>query len=96
MKFTKTKIAAVAAILAVTSVAASAALVKETIAHDEFERAVRLQNLSVVAVQNGDYALACRAQRNVADALVKAGNRSHDIYQAVAQQNRDYCQRAGV
>jgi len=96
MTFTKTKITIVAGILAVTSLATSAALLQETNSHKEFERAVRLQNLSVVAVKNGDYAMACRAQRQVADALVKANTRGGDIYNSVSQYNLEFCQRAGV
>ena len=38
----------------------------------ELDRAVRLQNLSLVAVINGDYNLACKAQTQVVDALSKS------------------------
>ena len=42
----------------------------------ELDRAVRLQNLSLVAVINGDYNLACKAQTQVVDALSKSKRES--------------------
>ena len=87
-------VTAAVAILA-TSVA-SATLISSNKQSKEFERATRLQNLSVVAVKNKDYALACRAQRQVADALVKAHAKGADIYTEVSKNNQEFCQRAGV
>ena len=36
----------------------------------ELERAARLQNLTVIAVKNNDYNLACKAQNEAEDALM--------------------------
>lgn len=59
------------------------------------ERAIRMSNLSLIAVQNGDYALACRAQRDVADAIVQAHVKGTDIYGVTAEHNKEFCIRAG-
>ena len=87
-------VSAALAILATT--VASATLITSNKQSKEFERAARLQNLSVTAVRNGDFALACKAQRQVADALVKAHTKGADIYTEVSDNNREFCQRAGV
>lgn len=99
MKFTKTNVliaATLVAITSITSIAASTAFVQETSQHAELERALRLSNLSVIAVRNGDYALACRAQRELADAVVKAHAVGPDLYTVASQYNKEFCQRAGV
>jgi hypothetical protein len=50
----------------------------------------------MIAVKNGDFALACRAQRQVADALVKARAKGADIYGEVSKNNQEFCQKSGV
>jgi hypothetical protein len=91
----KTVIALSAIALAATTVA-SAALITSHNTSIEFERAARLENLSVIAVKNGDFALACRAQRQVADALVKAHANGADIYGEVAKNSQEFCSKAGA
>ena len=39
----------------------------------ELERAIRLQTLSNIALNNGNYELACRAQQEVTDSVSRAG-----------------------
>ena len=95
MKYLKTKSTLLVAILALTSAAATAALVRESAERKDFERAIRMSNLSLIAVQNGDYALACRAQRDVADAIVQAHVKGTDIYGVTAEHNKEFCIRAG-
>jgi hypothetical protein len=50
----------------------------------------------MIAVKNGDFALACRAQRQVADALVKAHAKGGDLYGEVSKNNQEFCTKAGV
>ena len=96
MKFIKTKTTLLVAVLALTSFAATAALVRENAQHKEFERAARMQTLSVVAVKNGNYELACRAQRDAVLSLERAHSYGPDIYGQSVLNVKEFCQRAGV
>lgn len=82
------------AVAAIATTIASAALIISSDKQTQFERAARLQNLSTVAVKNGDYALACKAEREVADALSKAGTKGKDIVGSVAASKDALCQKA--
>jgi hypothetical protein len=95
-KFMKKTVIALSAIALVATTVASAALITSSNKSKEFERAARLENLSMIAVKNGDFALACRAQRQVADALVKAHARGGDLYGEVSKNNQEFCTKAGV
>ena len=92
----KKTVIALSAIALVATTVASAALITSSNKSKEFERVTRLENLSVIAVKNGDFALACRAQRQVADALVKAHAKGGDLYGEVSKNNQEFCQRSGV
>lgn len=96
MKLLKTKLSLLVAILALTSFAATAALVRENAQHKEFERAARMEALSVVAVKNGDYELACKAQREAVVALANAKTKGADIYGQSVMNVKEFCQKAGV
>ena len=96
MKYIKTKSTLLIAILALTSFAATAALVRENAQHKEFERAARMETLSLVAVKNKDYALACRAQREAVVALANAHAKGADIYGQSVMNVKEFCQKAGV
>lgn len=96
MKYIKTKSTLLIAILALTSFAATAALVRENTQHKEFERAARMETLSVIALKNGDYELACKAQRDAILALERANTKGVDIYAQGVNNVKDICQRAGV
>ena len=96
MKLLKTKLSLLVAILALTSFAATAALVRENAQHKEFERAVRMETLSVVAVKNKDYELACKAQREAVNALANAKAKGADIYGQSVLNVKEFCQKAGV
>jgi hypothetical protein len=57
----------------------------------ELERAVRLQNLTVVALVNDDYVLACKAQTQVVDALSKSYTASPDLLGTARSSQREFC-----
>ena len=92
----KKLVIATAAVAILATSVASATLISSNKQSKEFERVTRLENLSVIAVKNGDFALACRAQRQVADALVKAKAKGADLYGEVSKNNQEFCQRSGV
>lgn len=96
MKYLKTKSTLLVAILALTSFAATAALVRENAQHKEFERAVRMETLSLVAIKNNDYALACKAQREAVNALARAKTQGGDIYGQSVNHVKEFCSKAGV
>ena len=96
MKYLKTKSTLLVALLALTSFAATAALVRENAQHKEFERAARMETLSLVAVKNGDYKLACKAQREAVVALANAKAKGADIYGQSIMNVKEFCQKAGV
>ena len=57
----------------------------------ELDRAVRLQNLTVVALINNDYELACKAQTQVVDALSKSYTASPDLVVSARLAQREFC-----
>jgi hypothetical protein len=95
-KFMKKLVIVSAAVAILATTVASATLITSNKQSKEFERAARLENLSMIAVKNGDFALACRAQRQVADALVKAHAKGGDLYGEVSKNNQEFCTKAGV
>ena len=82
-------------ILAVASITvASATDLTSNSKQVELERAARLSDLSVTAVQKGDYDLACRAQSQVVDALTKVHTKGDDLVGAAVKQKEDVCRKA--
>jgi hypothetical protein len=96
MKLLKSKVSLLVGALALTSVAAAAALVSEKSHQKDVERAVRMQILSVVALENNDYATLCQAQRDTAIALEKAHVRGADIHGRMIVNIQEYCNQAGA
>ena len=84
------------AIAAASIATASATFVTANTKQAELERAARMENLSVVALKNGDYELACRAQTQVVDALTKVQLRGHDLVGSAVAQKEDVCRKASV
>jgi hypothetical protein len=62
----------------------------------ELERAARLSDLSVTAVKKGDYDLACKAQSQVVDALVKVHTKGDDLVGLAVKQKEDVCRKASI
>jgi flagellar basal body-associated protein FliL len=83
--------------LAATSVTVAAAtFVTSNSKQAELERAARMENLSVVAVKNGNYELACKAQTQVVDALTKIRVNGQDLVGSAVAQKDDLCRKAAV
>jgi NAD(P)H-dependent flavin oxidoreductase YrpB (nitropropane dioxygenase family) len=82
------------AIAALSITTASATYLKSNSRQAELERATRMENLSVVAVKNGDYELACQAQTQVVDALKKVRPTGQDLIGSAVAQAKDLCQQA--
>ena len=81
MKYT---LALVLALTATTTLAADKTDV-------ELDRAVRLQNLTVSALINGDYVLACKAQTQVVDALNKSWSAGPDLLGSAKSAQHEFC-----
>ena len=92
----KSVVLASLAIAAASIATASATYVKSNSGQVELERAARMENLSVVAVKNGNYELACRAQTQVVDALNKVQLRGQDLVGSAVAQKEDLCRKAAV
>jgi hypothetical protein len=78
------------AIAAIATTVASAAILIS------YDKQTRLQNLSVVAVKNKDFDLACKAQIGVVDALAKAHVKGHDLVGTATQNKKELCVKALV
>jgi hypothetical protein len=87
---------AIAAVAAVTTTVASAAFLITKDKEIQLERAARLQNLSVIAVEHKDYDLACKAQIEVADAVARAGVKAKDLRGLVNNSKQELCRKATV
>ena len=84
-------------ILAVASITvASATYLTSNFKQVELERATRLSDLSVTAVKSGNFELACKAQSQVVDALVKVHTKGDDLVGAAVKQKEDVCRKAAV
>jgi len=83
-------------IAAVAATVASATIILSSEKQSQFERATRLSILSVVAVKNGDYELACKAQREVVNALYLARVKGQDLIGTADAQRLEFCQKAHV
>lgn len=75
---------------------ASATYVTSNFKQAELERATRLSDLSVTAVKSGNFELACRAQSQVVDALVKVHTNGEDLVGLAVKQKEDVCRKAAV
>jgi hypothetical protein len=75
---------------------ASATYLTSNFKQVELERATRLSDLSVTAVKSGNFELACKAQSQVVDALVKVHTKGDDLVGAAVKQKEDVCRKAAV
>lgn len=69
----KNKLATVVAVIGVVAMSGLVYSAKTDGRQYELERAVRLQTLANMAVNNKNYELACKAQHEVTDSIVRAG-----------------------
>jgi len=84
----------VAAVAAISTTVAASTFVQSNEKLHELERAVRLQNLSDIAVRNKDFALACKAQTEAEKALLQANLRSEDVVGMVDKSRVELCSKA--
>ena len=84
----------VAAVAAISTTVAASTYVQSNEKLYELERAVRLQNLSDIAVRNNDFALACKAQTEAEKALSQANLRSEDVVGMVDKSRVELCSKA--
>ena len=84
----------VAAVAAISTTVAASTFIQSNEKLHELERAVRLQNLSDIAVRNNDFALACKAQTEAEKALSQANLRSEDVVGMVDKSRVDLCSKA--
>jgi Na+-translocating ferredoxin:NAD+ oxidoreductase RnfG subunit len=84
----------VAAVAAISTTVAASTFIQSNEKLHELERAARLQNLSVIAVNNKDYALACKSQTEAEKALFRANLRSDDVLGMLDKSSSDLCSKA--
>ena len=84
----------VAAVAAISTTVAASTFIQSNEKLHELERAVRLQNLSDIAVRNNDFALACKAQTEAEKALSQANLRSQDVVGMVDKSRVELCSKA--
>jgi Na+-translocating ferredoxin:NAD+ oxidoreductase RnfG subunit len=84
----------VAAVAAISTTVAASTFVQSNEKLYELERAVRLQNLSDIAVRNNDFALACKTQTEAEKALSQANLRSEDVVGMVDKSRVELCSKA--
>ena len=84
----------VAAVAAISTTVAASTYVQSNEKLYELERAVRLQNLSDIAVRNNDFALACKAQTEAEKALLQANLPSEDVVGMVDKSRVELCSKA--
>ena len=84
----------VAAVAAVSTTVAASTFIQSNEKLHELERAARLQNLSVIAVKNNDFVLACKAQAEAEKALTQANLRTQDLVGMVNKSSSELCSKA--
>jgi Na+-translocating ferredoxin:NAD+ oxidoreductase RnfG subunit len=84
----------VAAVAAISTTVAASTFIQSNEKLHELERAARLQNLSVIAVNNKDYVLACKSQTEAEKALFRANLRSEDVLGMLDKSSSDLCAKA--
>jgi len=84
----------VAAVAAISTTVAASTFIQSNEKLHELERAARLQNLSVIAINNKDYVLACKSQTEAEKALFRANLRSDDVLGMLDKSSSDLCAKA--
>lgn len=83
-----------AAVAAISTTVAASTFIQSNEKLHELERAARLQNLSVIAVKNNDFVLACKAQTEAEKALIQANLHSEDVVGMVNKSTSELCSKA--
>ena len=83
----------VAAVAAISTTVAASTFIQSNEKLHELERAARLQNLSVIAVKNNDFALACKAQAEAEKALIQANLHSEEVVGMLDKSRSELCSK---
>jgi len=92
-KNTKVTIA-VALIGLVATAAVSFKYVGAKVKIKELEAVSRLQNLTIIAIGNKDYVLACKSQTEAEQYFGKVHSKAEDLLGMVHKSNQDLCEKA--
>jgi Na+-translocating ferredoxin:NAD+ oxidoreductase RnfG subunit len=60
----------------------------------ELEAVSRLQNLTLIAIVNKDYVLACKSQTEAEEYLGKVNSKSEDLFGMIHKSNQELCNKA--
>jgi Na+-translocating ferredoxin:NAD+ oxidoreductase RnfG subunit len=60
----------------------------------ELEAVSRLQNLTLIAIENKDFVLACKSQTEAEQYLGKVHSKSEDLLGMIHKSNQDLCNKA--
>jgi hypothetical protein len=92
-KNTKVTIA-VALVGILVTTAAAIKYVDARVKIKELEAVSRLQNLTLIAIGNKDYVLACKSQTEAEQYLGKVHSKAEDLLGMIHKSNQDLCQKA--
>ena len=84
----------VAAVAAVSTTVAASTFIQSNEKLHELERAARLQNLTLIAIGNKDYVLACKSQTEAEQYLGKVHSKAEDLLGMIHKSNQDLCNKA--
>jgi len=62
----------------------------------ELEAVSRLQNLTLIAIENKDFVLACKSQTEAEQYLGKVHSKAEDLLGMIHKSNQDLCNNAGI
>jgi hypothetical protein len=83
-----------AIIAAIATTVASATIIASSEKQRDFEAATRAQTLAVIAANNGNFNLACRAQSQAVEVLSKVHTKGKDIKGYVSNTREQVCHKA--
>jgi Na+-translocating ferredoxin:NAD+ oxidoreductase RnfG subunit len=92
-KNTKVTIA-VALIGLVATAAVSFKYVGSRVKIKELEAVSRLQNLTIIAIGNKDFVLACKSQTEAEEYLGKVHSKAEDLLGMIHKSNQELCEKA--
>jgi Na+-translocating ferredoxin:NAD+ oxidoreductase RnfG subunit len=93
-KSTRLSFIIVATVAVISTAVAAATYIQSDEKILKLEHAARLQNLSVIAINNRDFVLACRAQNEAEKVLSQANLRSEDVVGMLNNSSGELCVKA--
>jgi Na+-translocating ferredoxin:NAD+ oxidoreductase RnfG subunit len=90
-----TKVAIAVALISLVATAAVAyKYVGARLKIKELEAVSRLQNLTLIAIENKDFVLACKSQTEAEQYLGKVHSKAEDLLGMIHKSNQDLCNKA--